>query len=447
VRDNGTTNGANDFKTDTGTVNVTVTEVNDPPKANTDSGTVPEDDATGILIDVLANDAKGPANESGQTLTITGTSASSHGNVTIESGKIRYKPTEANYNGPDSFTYTIEDNGTTNGSPDHKTDTGTVNITVTPVNDNPTVGHDNASATVNEGQTAQNTGTFGDVDGDTVSLSASVGTVTKNANGTWSWSYATTDGGLQSGTVTISANDGHGGTASTTFSLTVNNVKPTINSWAADPGSLSGPMVVSPVTFNGNFSDPGVLDMNWVISYTWDGVADAVPQTRPSQGNWSTTHTFTTAGCAHTAKAVVQDKDGAASDAMTATFSVGTGAFLPPMTNQPVTDKLKNGQVLPVKVEIKDCNGNPVTGLQPAIQLKKGDLTAANDDTVVGITPESVSSADTTGIMRAADGHYMYNMRVNVPNSDLNTDYTVIIYPYGLGNQLTSLRHVIRATK
>ena len=118
------------------------------------------------------------------------------------------------------------------------------------------------------------------------------------------------------------------------------------------------------------------------------------------------------------------------------------------MTNQPVTDKLRNGQVLPVKVEIKDCNGNPVTNLQPAIQLKKGDLTqGVGDDSVVAITPESVSSADTSGVMRLADSHYQYNMRVNVPASDLNVDYTVIVYPYGLATTSQTLRHVIRATK
>ena len=144
----------------------------------------------------------------------------------------------------------------------------------------------------------------------------------------------------------------------------------------------------------------------------------------------------------------VTDKDGAFDTAST-TVAVGTGAFLPPMTNQPVTDKLRNGQVLPVKVEIKDCNGQPVTNLQPAIQLKRGDLTQTlSDDSIATITPESVSSADTTGVMRLVDGHYQYNLRVNVPAADVNSmDYTVMIYPYGTGNPGQTLRHVIRTTK
>ncbi len=71
-----------------------------------------------------------------------------------------------------------------------------------------------------------------------------------------------------------------------------------------------------------------------------------------------------------------------------------------------------------------------------------------SDDSLVTITPESVSAADTTGFMRLADSHYQYNMRVNVPLADVNTmDYTVVIYPYGTANASLTLRHVIRATK
>jgi hypothetical protein len=119
------------------------------------------------------------------------------------------------------------------------------------------------------------------------------------------------------------------------------------------------------------------------------------------------------------------------------------------MTNQPVTNKLKNGQVLPVKIQITDCNGAGVNNLQPAIRLVDGDQTTAFDDSAVAITPDSVSSADTTGFMRSSgsDGSYIYNMRVNV--AKLNSDYTVVIYPYGTTapNDKLTLRHVIQATK
>src|SRR5205823_9933199 len=117
-------------------------------------------------------------------------------------------------------------------------------------------------------------------------------------------------------------------------------------------------------------------------------------------------------------------------------------------TNQPVTNKLKNGQVLPVKIQITDCNGVGQNNLSPAIRLGPGDQTSIPDDAVVTITPGSVSNADTTGVMRSSgsDGSYIYNMNVNIP---LNTDYTIIVYPYGTTapNDKVTLRHVIQATK
>jgi hypothetical protein len=96
------------------------------------------------------------------------------------------------------------------------------------VNHAPSVVADHAAVTVNEGQTATNTGTFGDPDGDAVQISASVGAVTQTA-GAWSWSLPTTDGPLGPITVTITADDGHGGVATTTFTYTVNDLAPTIS--------------------------------------------------------------------------------------------------------------------------------------------------------------------------------------------------------------------------
>ena len=75
-----------------------------------------------------------------------------HGTVVIESGKIRYTPTDPNYNGSDSFTYTVTDNGTTNGVNDFKSDTATVTITITEVNDAPIA--DDDSGTVAEDSAA-----------------------------------------------------------------------------------------------------------------------------------------------------------------------------------------------------------------------------------------------------------------------------------------------------
>lgn len=122
------------------TINISVTEVNDAPTANADdAGATDEDTALTIsATDLSANDTTGPADESLQTLTVSSVSATAntHGTVTLDSGIVTFTP-EANYNGPASFTYQVCDNGTTNAVTDSKCAEGTVNLTVTPVNDAP----------------------------------------------------------------------------------------------------------------------------------------------------------------------------------------------------------------------------------------------------------------------------------------------------------------------
>ena len=117
--------------TNTATVSVTVTPVNDPPSTAEDFFTVAEDCGPTVL-DVLANDSCAP--DTGETLTVTAVTGPSNGTVTLVSGVVSYTPAE-NFHGTDTFTYTISDgNGGTN--------TATVSVTVTPVNDTPSAEDD-----------------------------------------------------------------------------------------------------------------------------------------------------------------------------------------------------------------------------------------------------------------------------------------------------------------
>ncbi len=241
--------------------------------------------------------------------------------------------------------------------------------------------------------------------------------------------------------INVTVTDKDGGSGSASSSVTVNNVAPAITSFAGTD-SLIGPLAFASSTFITNFTDPGAQD-TWTASFTYpDG--SPTQQVNSFASGQQITHQFAAAGCNKAVSATVADDDTGSATATT-TVNVGTGAFLPPMTNQPVTDKLRNGRVLPVKVRITDCSGNPVTNLTPAIRLVAGDQTSAADDTTDTITPPSVSSADTTGLMRLADGYYIYNLQVNLPA--LNADYTVIIYPYGTANAGQTLRRKIQATK
>jgi hypothetical protein len=141
VCDDGTTNGLLDPACSTGTVQVTVWEVNDPPTAQPDTTALAEDSST--LVNVLRNDANGPANESDQQLSVQSFGAPAHGVVSVDplTGQALYQPAP-DYNGPDAFTYTACDNGTTHGLSDPKCATGTVTVTVWEVNDLPAAAND-----------------------------------------------------------------------------------------------------------------------------------------------------------------------------------------------------------------------------------------------------------------------------------------------------------------
>lgn len=212
----------------TSTVSVTVTEVNDPPTANDDNaGSTDEDLALTIsAADLTVNDQPGPANESAQTLTVTSVSstADTHGSVSLDNGTITYTPA-ANYNGPASFSYQVCDNGTTNGSSDSQCANGTVNLNVNPVNDNPVAVDDSATTDEDTPVMIDVIANDTDVDGDTRTLH-SVGTASHGSvaivGGQAQYSPAPNFNGTDSFTYVVS--DGHSGTATGNVNVTINAV-------------------------------------------------------------------------------------------------------------------------------------------------------------------------------------------------------------------------------
>ncbi|MCA9194187.1 MAG: hypothetical protein KDB03_20600, partial [Planctomycetales bacterium] len=109
------------------------------------------------------------------------------------------------------------------------------------------------SVSFDEGSTATNTGSWVDPGQDDVTLSSSIGTITKNADGTWFWSFSTNDGPDLSQTVSITATDSDGDSSSTSFELIVNNVAPTVTTDESVVTVAEGLIASN----SGSFSDPG----------------------------------------------------------------------------------------------------------------------------------------------------------------------------------------------
>ncbi|CAM2007921.1 beta strand repeat-containing protein [Acanthopleuribacter pedis] len=211
--------------TATATVTVNVANSADPPVALDDTATLDED--ADVLVDVLANDSDP---DPGDTLTITLVGTPANGAAVLESGQIRYTP-NADYNGGDSFTYTIED-------ADNQSVSATVTVTVNPLNDPPSAVDDSfqvTDAAVAEPLTPLTNDSFAPDSGETLTITAvsaasQGGTVTIIDGGT-RVAYTPPAAFLGDETFTYDIADGNGGTDQATVTVTVvpDNNPPVVN--------------------------------------------------------------------------------------------------------------------------------------------------------------------------------------------------------------------------
>ena len=122
--------------TDTATVTVTVTPVNDAPIAMNDSRVDIPEDSPGVTIDVLVNDngGGGPLEEN-EPISVISVTQPTNGEVQIGAGgaNVVYIP-DANFFGTETFEYTISDGDLTA--------TAEVTVTVDNINDPPVANDD-----------------------------------------------------------------------------------------------------------------------------------------------------------------------------------------------------------------------------------------------------------------------------------------------------------------
>lgn len=172
-----------------------------------------------VTVDVLNNDL-------GQGLSVASATNGSMGLVTVNGdGTVTYRP-NLNAYGTDSFSYTITDSL-------GRTSTATVSVDVLNVNDPPVAQADSYAAVA--GEIFTSTGSVldndSDPDGDALKVASydvttsAGGSVQMNADGTFS--YAPLAGFTGTDTFTYTVDDGNGGQASTSVTLTVDPAAPT----------------------------------------------------------------------------------------------------------------------------------------------------------------------------------------------------------------------------
>jgi hypothetical protein len=236
----------------TATVNVNVTPVNDAPLANADTFNTDED-APAATVGVLANDT----DVEGDALTVTSVGAASHGTASLVGGVVKYAPA-ANYNGPDSFTYTVSDGhgGTANSS---------VSVNVAAVNDNPVAVADSATTDEDTPVTVDVVFNDTDIDGDTLTLqsadNAAHGTVAV-VNGRAVFTPAADYHGPASFDYVVS--DGQGGTANGSVSVTVQSTNDAPVAVADSATTNEDTPVTVDVVFNDSDNDGDSLSLEGV---------------------------------------------------------------------------------------------------------------------------------------------------------------------------------------
>ena len=181
-----------------------------------------------------------------------------------------------------------------------------------------------------------------------LTLSASIGTIVNNGNGTFNWSYRATHGPEDSDVVTITARDEDGGVSTATFQLTVLNVAPAMGAFtfiSSDPRL--------PVTqfrkgvLSGTYTDPGQNDTHDLVIDWGDGTT-SLPL-RVSNGVFSVEHVYSGAGAVKP-KLVLTDDDGGSNE------------------------KLEEINVTPAAKPAVDLNGPNVAGMNSAVSAALGSI-------------------------------------------------------------------------
>ncbi|HIF9359583.1 TPA: Ig-like domain-containing protein, partial [Photobacterium damselae] len=357
---------------DTITVTVNVTPVNDAPEGKDVTAETQEE--TAVTGQLTATDVDG------DNLTFKPGSDPTNGSVTVNpDGSWEYVP-NTDFNGEDSFTVVVDDG---NGG----SDTITVTVNVTPVNDAP-VGEDVTTETQEEtAVTGQLTAT--DADGDNLTFKPGTnpenGSVTVNPDGSWEYVPNTNFNGEDSFTVVV--DDGNGGTDTITVTVNVTPVNDApvgedVSAETQEETAVTGQLTATDVDGDNLTFKPGTNPENGSVTVNPDGSWEYVPNP-----DFNGEDSFT----------VVVDDGNGGTDTITVTVNVT------PANDAPIGED----------VSVETQEETAVTG-----QLTATDADGDNLTFKPGTNPENGQ------VTVNADGSWEY-----VPNPDFNGEdsFTVVV--------------------
>jgi alpha-tubulin suppressor-like RCC1 family protein len=269
--------------TDTVAVAVTVTSVADAPQAVDDVATTAED--TAVTVSVLGNDS----DADGDTVALQSVTQPTRGTTTIVQGAVRYAP-EPGWSGSDSFGYTVSDG---RGG----TATGTVSVTVTPVNDAPT-GPAIANRSLPWGQLLEVPAQAQDADGDTLAyslVSPPAGAAVDSA-GLVTWTPQASDVGTR--TLTVRASDGTA-VLDRSFTVTVRRQATALAYDGVTAGEYSDPAALSATLTRADGTPLGGASIGFAVAgrsvaatTDADGRASAASPSLPAPGSATVVASF-----------------------------------------------------------------------------------------------------------------------------------------------------------
>ena len=294
------------------TVSIQVAGTNDPPVAVDDANNSTNED-TPLVINITANDSDPDGTIDNSSIIA---SVPANGTVTIlTGGNIRYTPNQ-DFNGSDSFNYTVKDDGGAISN------VAVVSIVVNDINDPPTAVNDVAVTDEDQEVLIDLIGNDVDVDGNLVIATLTLltntinGLLEDNGNGTVNYVPNPDFNGQDSFTYTIEDDDNAISNVAT-VTITINDINdaPVANDDAVNTDedvTVNIPVILNDTDVDGSIV-PGSITVvsnpaNGSLLIKNDGTVDYTPD---ENYNGLDTYTYT-----------VQDNDGALSNIATVTISV-----------------------------------------------------------------------------------------------------------------------------